>query len=82
MTKEVNSTQGTVQWPFKLESIAKAAAPGGAAGMWHRYVISQGKNTIEGVRAGTDAEVTTLVHDMIERLNERREGKHRPKSKR
>jgi hypothetical protein len=50
--------------------------------MWHRYVISQGKNTIEGVRAGTDAEVTTLVHDMIERLNERREGKHRPKSKR
>jgi hypothetical protein len=73
MTKAVNSTesaQSTVQWPFKLESIAKAAAPGGAEGMWHRYVISQGKNTIEGVRAGTDAEVTTLVHDMIERLNE------------
>jgi hypothetical protein len=85
MTKAVNSTESalsTVQWPFKLESIAKAAAPGGAEGMWHRYVISQGKNTIEGVRAGTDAEVTTLVHDMIERLNERREGKHRPKSKR
>ena len=85
MTKAVNSTESTestVQWPFKLESIAKAAAPGGAEGLWHRYVISQGKNTIEGVRAGTDAEVTTLVHDMVERLNERREGKHRPKSKR
>jgi len=42
----------------------------------------QGTNTIEGVRAGTHAEVTTLVHDMVERLNERREGKHRPKAKR
>lgn len=82
MTKVVDSTQSTVQWPFKLESIAKAAAPGGAQGMWHRYVISQGANTIEGVRAGTDAEVTTLLHEMVERLNERREGKTRPKSKR
>ena len=82
MTKAVNSTESTVQWPFKLESIAKAAAPRGAEGMWHRYVISQGKNTIEGVRAGTDAEVTTLLNDMVERLNERREGKQRPKSKR
>jgi hypothetical protein len=85
MTKAVNSTETTVhtvQWPFKLDSIAKAAAPSGAAGMWHRYVISQGTNTIEGVRAGTHAEVTTLLHDMVERLNERREGKFRPKSKR
>lgn len=71
-----------MELPFKLESIAKAAAPGGAGGLWHRYVISQGKNTIEGVRAGTHAEVTTLLNDMVERLNERREGKYRPKSKR
>jgi hypothetical protein len=74
-------TEITVELPFKLESIAKTSAPTGAEGMWHRYVISQGANTIEGVRAGTHAEVTTLVHDMVERLNDRREGK-RAKSKR
>ena len=82
MTKAANRTEITVELPFKLESITKAAAPGGAAGVWHSYVISQGSNTIEGMRAGTHAEVTTLVHDMVERLNERREGKYRPKSKR
>ena len=82
MAKAADRTEITVELPFKLESIAKAAAPGGAEGMWHRYIISQGTNMIEGVRAGTHAEVTTLVHDMVERLNERREGKHRPKAKR
>ncbi|HEY7638615.1 MAG TPA: hypothetical protein VH814_02735 [Steroidobacteraceae bacterium] len=82
MAKALTRTETQVELPFKLESIAKTAAPGGADGMWHRYVISQGTNTIEGVRAGTHAEVTTLVHDMVERLNERREGKYRSKSKR
>jgi hypothetical protein len=81
MTK-TSSTESTVELPFKLESIAKAVAPGGAEGVWHSYVITQGTNTIEGVRAGTHAEVARLVHDMVERLNERREGKFRPKSKR
>ena len=82
MTKAASRTETQVELPFKLESIVKAAAPNGAEGMWHRYVISQGTNTIEGVRAGTHAEVTTLVHDMVERLNERREGKNRAKAKR
>jgi len=82
MTKAASLTETTVELPFKLESIAKAAAPSGTDGLWHRYVISQGTNMIEGVRAGTHAEVTTLVHDMVERLNERREGKHRSKAKR
>jgi hypothetical protein len=82
MAKAADRTEITVELPFKLESIVKAAAPNGAEGMWHRYVISQGTNTIEGVRAGSHAEVTTLVNDMVERLNERREGKHRPKAKR
>jgi hypothetical protein len=49
--------------------------------VWHSYVISQGTNMIEGVRAGTHAEVTLLVNDMVERLNARREGKFRAKSK-
>ena len=83
MTKAVNSTESTVQWPFKLESIAKAAAPGGAEGMWHRYVISQqGTNMIDGARAGTHQEVAMRVHEIVERLNERREGKTRPKVRR
>ena len=82
MAKAAGRTETTVELPFKLESISKAVAPGGAAGVWYSYVISQGTNTIEGVRAGTHAEVTSLVHDMVERLNERREGKYRPKSKR
>ena len=82
MIKAANRTETQVELPFKIESIVKAAAPGGAEGPWHRYVISQGTNTIEGVRAGTHAEVTTLVNEMVERLNERREGKHRPKAKR
>jgi len=68
-------TETAVELPFKLESISKAAAPDGAEGVWHSYVISQGTNTIEGVRAGTHAEVTLLVNDMVERLNARREGK-------
>ena len=80
MTKAIN-TGATVELPFKLESISKAAAPGDAEGVWHSYVISQGTNTIEGVRAGSHAEVTALVHDMVERLNARREGKFRPKAK-
>jgi hypothetical protein len=70
-----------LELPFKLDSIARTEAPDGADGVWHSYVISQGANTITGVRAGTQAEVTTLVHDMIERLNERRLGKQRPKTK-
>jgi hypothetical protein len=82
MTKAPKPTETTVELPFKLDSISKTAAPSGAAGMWHSYVISQGTNTIAGVRAGTHAEVAILLHDMVERLNERREGKFRPRSKR
>jgi hypothetical protein len=53
----------------------------GAEGVWHSYVISQGPNTIAGVRAGTQTEVTMQLNQMVERLNERRMGKTRPKSK-
>jgi hypothetical protein len=82
MTKAASATEITVELPFKLDSISKATAPGGAPGVWHSYVISQGANTIAGMRVGTQAEVTTLLHDMIERLNDRRTGKFRPRSKR
>jgi hypothetical protein len=68
-----------LELPFKVDSISRTAAPPGAEGVWHSYVISQGTNTITGVRAGTHAEVAALLQEMIERLNDRRAGKKRPR---
>ena len=70
-----------LELPFKVDSISTAAAPNGATGLWHRYVISQGPNTITGIRAGTQAEVSRLLDEMIERLNQRRAGKIRPRTR-
>lgn len=72
-------TEALLEVPFRLDSITPVAAPAGSEGIWHRYVISQGTNEITGLRAGTQAEVTRLVDDMIERLNERRLGKNKKK---
>jgi Na+-translocating ferredoxin:NAD+ oxidoreductase RnfG subunit len=77
MHKAANPTETFLELPFKVDSISRATAPAGAEGVWHSYVISQGTNTITGVRVGTHAEVSTLLQDMIERLNERRAGKKR-----
>jgi hypothetical protein len=73
-------TETFLELPFKVDSIARTAAPPGSEGVWHCYVISQGTNTITGVRAGTHAEITTQLQDMIERLNDRRAGKRRPRT--
>jgi len=67
--------------PFKVESIAEVPAPPGSDGVWHRYVISQGANRITGMRNGDRADIVVQVDEMVERLNERRTGKHRSKSK-
>jgi hypothetical protein len=77
VAKAANQTETFLELPFKVDSISKATTPAGAEGVWHSYVISQGTNTITGVRAGTHTEVTTLLNEMIERLNERRSGKKR-----
>jgi hypothetical protein len=79
LAKAANPTETFLELPFKVDSISKATAPAGSEGVWHSYVISQGTNTITGVRAGTHAEVATLLQDMIERLNDRRAGKKRPR---
>ena len=73
--KTAAATEAWLETPFTLHSVSPAAAPTGADGLWHSYVISQGPNQITGLRAGTRAEVTSLVDEMIERLNERRVGK-------
>ena len=77
--KPAAATEALLEVPFRLDSISPVAAPAGSEGVWHRYVILQGTNEITGLRAGTQAEVTRLVDDMIERLNERRLGKNKKK---
>jgi hypothetical protein len=77
--KPAAATEAWLEVPFVLNSVTPAAAPTGSDGVWHRYVISQGANEITGLRAGTHAEVTRLVDEMIERLNERRIGKQKKK---
>lgn len=77
----ISTTEANHETPFKVESIAKASTPEGSAGTWFRYVISQGTNQITGIRSGEQAEVSYLVGEMVERLNERRAGKTRPKTK-
>ena len=59
--------------PFKLASILKEETPAGAEGVgWHRYVITQGQNTITGHRQGSFEGVTVAVEEILVQLNERR----------
>lgn len=76
----IAATEANHETPFRVESIVKTAAPEGAVGTWFRYVISQGTNQITGIRSGEQAEVNHLVGEMVERLNERRAGKTRPRA--
>jgi len=80
MTRAAVRTEA-IESPFRVDSISKVSPPEGSDGIWYRYVISQGTNLISGVRSGAQAEVTSLVGEMVERLNERRVGKNRPKGK-
>ena len=59
--------------PFKLTSILKEEPPTGAEGIdWHRYVITQGDNTIVGHRQGSTSSVRLAVEGIVLHLNERR----------
>jgi hypothetical protein len=73
MTGDVEPSEapGFLGDPFRLESLDEIAAPAGGSGIWQRYVIVQGHNTITGMRPGTRAEVSPQIDDMVERLNER-----------
>jgi hypothetical protein len=79
--KPATVMETVIALPFTVDSISRTAAPDGAEGVWHSYVISQGPNTIAGLRAGTQIEVTMQLNEMVERLNERRMGKTRPRAK-
>lgn len=67
--------------PYELHSMTKTQPPQGSEGSWHRYVIAQGTGLIVGMRSGTAVEVGDVVREMIDRLNERRMGKTRPRTK-
>jgi hypothetical protein len=56
---------------FRLESVDEVAAPEGQDGIWHRYVITQGANTIIGMRPGMLSEVSLSLEQQVERLNMR-----------
>ena len=61
--------------PFKLKSIRTERPPAGAEGIdWHRYVITQGSNTIVGHRQGSTSSVRLDVEEIVLHLNERRVG--------
>lgn len=81
MARPAQPTDTVLEVPFRVESITRTEPPSGSEGIWHSYVISQGTNTITGTRVGDYAEVTVLLNEMVERLNERRMGNHRPKPK-
>ena len=61
----------TIEAPFRLDSIVEAPAPDGNSGVWQRYVITQGENTIVGMRSGMPGEVRAIVDDLVDRLNAR-----------
>lgn len=60
--------------PYEMTSVRSAKAPAGAevGSEWHRYVITQGSNTIQGYRQGTLAAVTAAVEQIVTQLNDRR----------
>jgi len=61
--------------PYEIESVKGVAAPFGEGGAdWHRYVITQGSNTINGYRQGNLDAVTWAVEEIVAKLNERRSG--------
>jgi len=68
----------SVEQPFRIDEVVRAPAPDGSDSVWHRYVITQGTNTITGLRAGGHVDVQSQVEGLVERLNLRRMGK-RPK---
>jgi hypothetical protein len=67
----IGQTQDLLGQPFRLDSITEVPPPEGGEGIWHKYVITQGSNTITGLRSGTRWDVRVFVESMVGRFNER-----------
>lgn len=62
--------------PFRIVEFARAEPPAGQGETeWYRYVISQGRDPMAGLRQGTRESVTAAVEEIVLRMNERRMGK-------
>ena len=60
---------------FRLVSIRAAGAPSGCVGRdWFEYRIAQGENVITGYRRGNLSAATAEVENIVNGLNERRQG--------
>ena len=81
MTSVIATAEPNLEAPYRLQSVSQTLAPSGCEGTWYRYVIAQGDSLSTGMRSGTAAELDDFLLDLIERLNERRKGKFRPRVK-
>ena len=70
-----DNTQSPVQ-TYEIVSVNRSDPPSGMDGDdWHRYVIAQGHNTIEGYRQGKPRAVKKAVEEIVAQVNERHMGK-------
>ncbi len=79
MSKSSDATPGTLvsnNQPFKIVEFTRAEPPDGQTeAEWYRYVISQGRGAMSGLRQGTRESVTAAVEEIVARMNERRLGR-------
>jgi hypothetical protein len=62
--------------PFKIVEFARADPPSDQPETeWYRYVISQGRAAMAGMRQGSRESVIAAVEDIVNRMNERRLGR-------
>ena len=59
----------TLLAPFRIDTIQEIDAPAGCDGVWQRYVITQGTNTIVGMRSGARSDVNQVLNEIVEQLN-------------
>jgi hypothetical protein len=67
--KSVSPSDEALLTPFRLDTLQEVAAPDGCDGVWYRYVITQGKNIIVGMRCGAQSDVNRALDEIVARLN-------------
>ena len=75
-SKSKSTKVSTWNEPFKIISVTKSDGPGDDTKKdWYRYVISQGRDPIIGLRRGTRKSVVEAAEGVVECLNARLVGK-------
>jgi len=66
---------GAIKNEYNLVSVEKIDTPEDLpVGNWHRYIITRGGSTMEGMQSGSLSEVRKYAEDFVEGLNERSAG--------